>query len=80
MQTNRERNLISWGIVFGSITGAAAAYFLAPKKGTEMKKTVAKNLNRFTQTSILRTQSALINFETAMEKRIERDKKAYKKI
>lgn len=67
MQTNRERNLLSWGIVFGSIVGAAAAYFLAPRRGEETKKILAKNVNRFTQTSILRTQNALINFEQAIE-------------
>jgi len=67
MQTNRERNLLSWGIVFGSIAGAAAAYFLAPRRGADTKKILAKNFNRFAQTSILRTQNALISFEEAME-------------
>ena len=72
MQTGRERNLLNWGIIFGSIAGATAAYFLAPRKGDETKKIVAKNLNRFTQTSILRAQNALIHFEQVME--IDEDK------
>lgn len=80
MQTNRERNLVSWGIIFGSIVGATAAYFLAPRNATDTKKILAKNLNRFTQKSILKTQTALIDFETAMEKSIEEDEKPFKKI
>lgn len=67
MQTNRERNLLSWGIVLGSIAGATAAYFLAPRRAEDTKKILAKNLNRFAQTSILRTQSALIEFEQLMK-------------
>lgn len=67
MQTDRERNLLSWGIVLGSIAGAAAAYFFAPRRAEDTKKILAKNVNRFTQTSILRTQNALINFEHAIK-------------
>lgn len=80
MQTDRERNLISWGIVLGSITGAVAAYFLAPQRGPETKKMVAEKLNHFTQKSILQTQSALIDFEMTMEKSIEEEESPFKKI
>jgi len=74
MQTNRERNLLSWGIVFGTLAGAAAAYFLAPRKGTETKIIVAEKLNSMTQKSISKTQEKLIDLEVALERSIDKNK------
>lgn len=68
MQTRRDKNLLSLGIILGTITGAVVAYFFAPQDGEKTKKDIAKNLNNFTQSSILKTQNALIQFEQALEK------------
>lgn len=74
MQTDRERNLISWGIILGSIVGGLAAYFYAPQKGTDTKKQLATKFNHLTQKTILQTQKGLIDFEQAVEKSIEKDR------
>lgn len=73
MTTNKRRNLISLGLVVGTIAGAAAAYFLAPRKGTETQKNLARKANEVTQKSILKTQDALIDFEVALEKSLRAD-------
>lgn len=73
MTSNRERNLLSWGIVFGALTGAVATYFLAPQKGNDTKKMLARKLNKFSQKSIAKTQELLINLEVALEKDINKD-------
>ena len=73
MNKDRTRNLISLGLVVGTVVGAAGAFFLAPQKGTDTKKNLAKKLNHLTQKSILKTQEALITFETAMESSMEND-------
>lgn len=75
MQTDRERDLISWGIIIGSIVGGLAAYFYAPQRGADTKKQLATKFNHLTQKTILQTQSSLIDFEQAMEKSIEKDRK-----
>lgn len=73
MSSNTERNLLSWGIVLGAVTGAVAAYFLAPKSGDETKKVIARKLNSFSQKSIVKTQDLLINLEGALEKDLDKD-------
>lgn len=73
MDTNKTRNLISLGLVIGTIAGAAGAFFLAPKKGTETKKQLARKMNHLTQKSILKTQEALIKFEGAVESSMDND-------
>lgn len=67
MNTDKTRNLISLGLVVGTIAGAGAAFFLAPRKGTDTQKSLARKLNNFTQKSILKTQDTLIKFEEALE-------------
>lgn len=64
---------MSLGLVIGTIAGATGAFFLAPKKGTETKKELAKKLNHLTQKSILKTQEALIKFEGVMESGMDDD-------
>lgn len=73
MDRNKTRNLMSLGLVIGTIAGATGAFFLAPKKGTETKKELAKKLNHLTQKSILKTQEALIKFEGVMESGMDDD-------
>ena len=67
MNTRKQRNLLSLGLVVGAIGGAVAAYFYAPQKGDKTKAMLAKHANNFAQTSILRTQKALINIEQILE-------------
>lgn len=67
MYKKRQRNLLQLGLVVGALGGAVAAYFYAPQNGDKTKAMIAKRLNNFTQTSILRTQSALIQIEQKLE-------------
>lgn len=67
MIKKRQRNLLQLGLVVGALGGAVAAYFYAPQNGDKTKAMIAKRLNNFTQTSILRTQSALIQIEQKLE-------------
>ncbi len=78
MISGRQRNLISFGLIFGTIGGALAAYFLAPKRGDETKKIVAKKANHLTQKSILQVQSKLIDFEQILEKSLANETKRRK--
>ena len=41
MSKNKTRNLMSLGLIVGTIAGAAGAFFLAPQKGTDTKKDLA---------------------------------------
>jgi len=75
MNARRQRGTISFGLIVGTIGGALAAYFLAPRRGDETKKIVARKMNHYTQKSILHAQSALINFEQALEKSLEKNGK-----
>lgn len=75
MSSSKQRAIISLGLIVGTIGGAAAAYFLAPRKGDETKKIVAKKANHYTQKSILHAQSKLIDFEQALEKSLYKDNK-----
>ncbi len=75
MISGKQRNLLSFGLIFGTVGGALAAYFLAPKRGDETKKIVATKVNHLTQKSILHVQSKLIDFEQAMEKSLMNDEK-----
>jgi len=75
MQTDRERNLLSWGIVLGTIAGATAAYFFAPRRGDETKKILARKLNSVTQKSISKTQEKLIDLEIALERDINKNRR-----
>lgn len=67
MNTRKQRNLLSLGLVVGAIGGAVAAYFYAPQNGDKTKEMLAKRANNFAQTSILRTQNTLINIEKRLE-------------
>lgn len=73
MNTDKVRNRMSLGLVVGTIAGAAAAFFLAPRKGTETQKDLARKLNHFAQKSILKTQDTLIKFEDALESDLDKE-------
>lgn len=73
MRPGKKKATISLGLILGTIGGAVAAYFLAPKRGDETKKIVARKMNHLTQKSILHAQSKLINFEQALEKSLEKE-------
>ena len=77
MNKNKTRNLISLGLIIGTIAGAAGAFFLAPKKGTDTKKELARKMNHLTQKSILKTQEGLLKFEEMMETNINNDQSNY---
>lgn len=68
MKINRQRNLMSLGIVVGALTGAVAAYLLAPQDGKQTKVNIAKKVNNLTQTSILKTQEKLIQLESVLDR------------
>lgn len=76
MSSSKQRSLISLGLIVGTISGAAAAYFLAPRKGDETKKIMAKKMNHYTQKSILQAQSKLIDFEQALENSLDKENKS----
>lgn len=67
MYTSKQRSFLRLGLVVGVLGGAVAAYFYAPQNGDKTKAILAKRLNNVAQTSILRTQNALINFEQKLE-------------
>ena len=77
MNKNKTRNLMSLGLIIGTIAGAAGTFFLAPKKGTDTKKMLARKANHLTQKSILKTQESLLKFEETMETNINNDQSNY---
>lgn len=67
MESKKKRLLSSFGLSVGIISGAVAAYFLAPKKGTDTQQMLIKNANKITQKSIAKVQEVLIQFEVALQ-------------
>lgn len=68
MMTNKKRRgLLSSGLILGAIIGAVAAFFLAPEKGSDTKKRLARGINNVTQKSISKAQDALIDLEVTLE-------------
>lgn len=67
MQSKKKRFLTNFGLIVGILSGATAAYFLAPKKGTDTQKMLVKNANKLTQKSIAKVQEGLIRFEVALQ-------------
>ncbi len=67
MQSKKKRFLANFGLTVGILSGAIAAYFLAPKKGTDTQKMLVKNANKITQKSIAKVQEGLIQFEVALQ-------------
>lgn len=67
MKSRKKRILTSFGLTVGILSGAVAAYFLAPKKGTDTQKMLVKNANKITQQSIAKLQEGLIQFEVALQ-------------
>ena len=67
MQSKKKRFLMNFGLIIGILSGATAAYFLAPKKGTDTQKMLVKNANKLTQKSISKVQEGLIQFEVALQ-------------
>lgn len=68
---------MSLGLIIGTIAGAAGAFFLAPKKGIDTKKELARKMNHLTQKSILKTQEGLLKFEETMETNLNNDQSNY---
>lgn len=67
MQSKKKRFLTNFGLIVGILSGAVAAYFLAPKKGTDTQKALVKKANKLTQKSITKVQDGLIQFEVALQ-------------
>lgn len=67
MQSKKKRFLTNLGLTVGILSGAVAAYFLAPKKGIDTQKMLVKNANKITQKSITKVQEGLIQFEVALQ-------------
>lgn len=67
MKSRKKRFLANFGLTVGIISGAVAAYFLAPKKGVDTQKILVKNANKITQKSISKVQEGLIQFEVALQ-------------
>ena len=67
MHSKKKRFLTNFGLILGILSGATAAYFLAPKKGTDTQKLLVKNANKLTQKSIAKAQEGLIQFEVALQ-------------
>ena len=67
MQSKKKRYLTNFGLIVGILSGAVAAYFLAPKKGKDTQKVLVKSANRITQKSIAKVQEGLIQFEVALQ-------------
>lgn len=67
MNSKKNGFLIRLGLTVGIVSGAVAAYFLAPKKGTDTQKLLVKNANKLTQKSISKIQEGLIQFEVALQ-------------
>lgn len=66
MKSKKKGFLIRFGLTVGIVSGAVAAYFLAPKKGTVTQKLLVKNANKLAQQSINKLQEGLIQFEVAL--------------
>lgn len=67
MQSKKKRFLANFGLVVGILSGSVAAYFLAPKKGKDTQKMLAKKANQVAQKSIATVQEGLIQFEVALQ-------------
>lgn len=67
MASKKKRLLANFGLVVGILSGATAAYFLAPKKGTDTQKMLVENANKLAQKSIAKVQEGLIQFEVALQ-------------
>lgn len=68
MKTGKTRVLASLGLTVGLLSGAVAAYFLAPRKGTDTQKILIEKGNQLAQKSIRKLEEGLIQFEVALEK------------
>lgn len=67
MQSRKTRFLTAFGLTVGMLSGAIAAYFLAPKKGKDTQKILMKQANQVTQKSIKTVQKGLLQFEGALK-------------
>lgn len=76
MKSRKNRFLANFGLTVGIISGGVAAYFLAPKKGTDTQKMIVKNANKIAQKSISKVQEGLIQFEVALQ---EMDREDFRK-
>ncbi len=68
MVSRKTKNLTSLGLTVGVLSGAVAAYFLAPQKGTDTQKMLVRKANNIAQKSIYKVQDALIRFEVTLAK------------
>ena len=68
MKAKKNNLLTGLGLSVGLLSGAVAAYFLAPRKGEHTQKMLVEKANRFSQKSIQKLEERLIQFELAIEK------------
>lgn len=67
MKSGKRRILSSLGLTVGLLSGAVAAYFLAPRKGKDTQKKLVKKANNLSQKSIQKLEEGLSHFELALE-------------
>ena len=68
MKLKKTNLLAGFGLSVGLLSGAVAAYFLAPRKGEHTQKMLVEKANRLSQKSIQKLEEGLIQFELALEK------------
>lgn len=68
MASNKNKTLASSGLVVGLLAGAAAAFFLAPRRGVDTQKKMALKVNELAQKTIAKAQNGLLKFEDTLEK------------
>ena len=65
----KEKNILaSFGLTVGLVSGAIAAYLLAPQKGKDTQKMLVCKANRLSQKSIKKIEEALIQLELTLER------------
>lgn len=65
--SGKRRGLAGLGLTIGLLSGAVAAYFLAPRKGKHTQKMIVEKANELTQKSIRKLEDGLISLEVALE-------------
>ncbi len=68
MKFKKNNLLTGFGLSMGLLSGAVAAYFLAPRKGEHTQKMLVEKANRLSQKTIQKLEEGLIQFEIALEK------------
>lgn len=68
MKLKKNNLLAGFGLSIGLISGAIAAYFLAPRKGEHTQKMLVEKGSQISQKSIQKIEEGLIQLELALEK------------